>query len=115
MKKLIKLFVRFLRLMAFIVYYFYELVKSSLYIAWDIITPGDSTRPGIVEVEIDLKTDIGLIALANLISMTPGSLTMELTPDKKKLYVHVMYLNPNEDFAQKLKNDLEKKIMRIFE
>ena len=115
MKKLLKIIIRFFRSLVFIFYYFYELVKSSLYIAWDIITPGDWTRPGIVEVELDLKTDIGLISLANLISMTPGSLTMEMTPDKKKLYVHVMYLNENEDFAKKLKNDLEKKIMRIFE
>ncbi len=115
MKKIIKVFVRFLRLLAFVVYYFYELVKSSLYIAWDIITPGDTTRPGIVKVDLDLKTDIGLISLANLISMTPGSLTIEMTPDKKTIYVHVMYLNENEDFAKKLKNDLEKKIMLIFE
>ncbi len=115
MKKVIKFFVRFLRLLEFVGYYFYELVKSSLYIAWDIITPGDSTRPGIVAVDLDLKTDIGLISLANLISMTPGSLTMDMTPDKKKLYVHVMYLNEKEDFAKRLKNDFEKRIMQIFE
>jgi multicomponent Na+:H+ antiporter subunit E len=115
MKRVLQFLLRFLRLLAFVGYYFYELVKSSLFIAWDIITPGDTTRPGIVEVELDLKTDIGLISLANLISMTPGSLTIEMTPDKKKLYVHVMYLEENEDFSEKLKNELEKKIMLIFE
>ena len=47
--------VRFLRLLVFIVYYLKELVLSSLYVAYDIITPKNLMQPGIVEVPIDLK------------------------------------------------------------
>lgn len=115
MRKLLSLIIRFGRLLVFTVYYLKELVLSSLFIAWDIITPKDYTRPGIVEVPIDLKSETAIIALANLISMTPGSLTLDMTPDKKKIYVHVMYLYDREDFIRKTKTDLERRIQLIFE
>ncbi len=115
MKKILSVFIRLGRLLVFVVYYLKELVLSSLFVAWDIITPKNYTRPGIVEVPIDLKTDTAIIALANLISMTPGSLTLDMTPDKKKIYVHVMYLYDREDFIRKTKSQLERRIQLIFE
>lgn len=115
MKYVLNLIIRLVRLLVFMVYYLKELVVSSLYVAYDIITPKDLMRPGIVKVPVDLKTDTAIIALANLISMTPGSLTVDMTPDKKTIYVHVMYLYDKEKFIRKTKDELEKKIRLIFE
>lgn len=115
MRKTIELFVRLIRLILFMIYYLKELVLSSLFVAWDIITPKDLMRPGIVEVPVDLKSDTAIIAFVNLISMTPGSLTMDMTPDKKKIYIHAMYLYDKQQFIDKIKNELEKKIQQIFE
>jgi len=115
MKKFLKFWVRLYRVVLFIFYYLYELVISSLYVAWDIITPTDLMKPGIVEVPVDLKTDTAIIAFANLISMTPGSLTMDMSPDKKKIYVHAMYLHDRQKFIDKIKTELEHKIRQIFE
>jgi len=115
MRFLFSLIIRFFRLLFFMVYYLKELVLSSLYVAYDIITPKDLMRPGIVKVPIDLKSDTAIIALANLISMTPGSLTVDMTPDKKAIYVHAMYLFDKEKFIQKIKTDLEERIRLIFE
>ncbi|TVR42999.1 MAG: hypothetical protein EA394_02250 [Bacteroidia bacterium] len=115
MRSFLYLFVRLFRLIAFIVYYLKELVLSSLYVAYDIITPKDLMRPGFVEVPVDLKSETAIIALANLISMTPGSLTVDMTPDKKKIYIHAMYLFDKEKFIQKIKGQLERRIQLIFE
>ncbi len=115
MKYIFGFIVRFLRLLVFMVYYLKELVLSSLYVAYDIMTPTDLMKPGIVEVPIDLKTDTAIIALVNLISMTPGSLTVDMSPDKKKLYIHAMYLHDKEKFIQKTKSELEHRIRLIFE
>lgn len=115
MKKILSFIIRLGRLMVFSVYYLKELLMSSLFVAWDIITPKNYSRPGIVEVPIDLKSDTAIIALANLISMTPGSLTLDMTPDKKKIYIHVMYLYDREDFIRKTKSNLERRIQLIFE
>ncbi|TVQ86815.1 MAG: Na+/H+ antiporter subunit E [Bacteroidetes bacterium] len=115
MRKIFSFIVRIIRAVLFIFYYLKELVLSSLYVAYDIITPKDLMKPGIVEVPVDLKTDTAIIAFANLISMTPGSLTMDMSPDKKKIYVHAMYLHDKEEFIRKMKGELERKIAEIFE
>ncbi len=115
MKRFFGFFLRFFRFLWFLVYYLTELVLSSLYVAYDIITPKNLTRPGIVEVPVSLTNETALIAYANLISMTPGSLTMDMSSDKKKIYVHAMYLYDREKFILKMQNQLERKIHLIFE
>jgi len=115
MRKLFGFIIRLGRLLAFAIYYLKELVLSSLFVAWDIITPKDYMRPGIVEVPVDLKSETAIIAFANLISMTPGSLTVDMTHDKKKIYIHVMYLYDKDDFIRKTKTQIEKRIQLIFE
>ncbi len=115
MRKVFGFLVRVVRSVLFIFYYLKELILSSLYIAYDIITPKNLMKPGIVEVPVDLKNDTAIIAFANLISMTPGSLTMDMSADKKKIYVHAMYLHDKEEFIRKMKGELERKIAEIFE
>ena len=115
MKKIFNLLLRVFRFVLFVFYYLKELIVSSLYVAWDIITPKDLMVPGIVEVPVDLKSDTAIIAFANLISMTPGSLTMDMSPDKKKIYIHAMYLYDKQEFIDKMKNELEHKIRQIFD
>lgn len=115
MFKPFRFIVRIYRLIVFVFFYMIELVLSSIYVAYDIITPTDHMKPGIVEVPIDLKSDTAIIALANLISMTPGSLTMDMSPDKKKIYVHAMYLHDKQEFIDNIKNNLEHRIRQIFE
>ncbi|MEE4178747.1 MAG: Na+/H+ antiporter subunit E [Bacteroides sp.] len=115
MRSILNFFLRLGRILVFLVYYLKELVISSLFVAWDIITPKDYMKPGIVEVPVDLKSETAIISLANLISMTPGSLTLDMTPDKKKIYIHVMYLYDKEEFIRKTKQQLERRIQKIFE
>jgi multicomponent Na+:H+ antiporter subunit E len=115
MKGVIKFIVRIIKFVIFIFYYLKELFLSSLYVAYDIITPKDLSKPGIVEVPVDLKSDTAIIAYANLISMTPGSLTMDMSPDKKKIYIHAMYLHDKDAFIRKMKKDLERRIAEIFD
>lgn len=111
----LKIIIKIFRIIMFIFYYLKELVLSSLFVAYDIITPTNYMTPGIVEVPVDLKTDTAIIAFANLISMTPGSLTMDMSADKKKIYIHAMYLDNKEEFISKIKKDLEYRIWQIFE
>ena len=106
---------RILRMIAFIFYYLKEIVVSSLYIAWDIMTPKNFWRPGIVEVPICLKKEISILVLFDLISMTPGSLVLDYSPEKKKFYVHILYLRDKNEFIRKTKQELERKIQLIFE
>jgi multicomponent Na+:H+ antiporter subunit E len=115
MNKIADIIVRIFRAILFVFYYLRELIVSSLWVAYDIITPTEYQKPGIVEVPIDLKSDTAIIAFANLISMTPGSLTIDMSPDKKRIYVHAMYLHDKKIFIDKMKNELEHRIRQIFD
>lgn len=99
----------------FIPFYAREMILSSSILAYDILRPQQSFRHGIVAVDLDLQSDTAILAFINLVSMTPGSLSVDLSSDRKKLYVHSMYLEDPEGFVKDLKANFEKRIKEIFE
>jgi multicomponent Na+:H+ antiporter subunit E len=115
MKKLTNIPLRLIRLLFFIAFYFKELVVSSTLLAWDIARPRKTFTHGIVAIDIELKKSSAVIALVNLVSMTPGSLSVYLTPDRKRLFIHAMYLEDPEGFKRKIKSSFERRIKQIFE
>ena len=83
-------------------YYLVKLFAANLYIAWDILTPRMRNNPGLIEVEINYEKDLGLLLLSNLLSMTPGTLTIDIDPAKEKMKVHVLYLNRKEETLKEI-------------
>lgn len=67
-----------------------ELFKSSFAVAWTVVNPMIRFNPAIVAVPLDLKTDIHIATLANLVSLTPGTTSLHVSDDRKTLYVHVL-------------------------
>lgn len=98
----------------FIVFYLGKLLQANLYIAWDILTPKMHTKPAFLEVPVTLKSNLGLLMFSNLLSMTPGTLSMDITPDKKKVLVHVLYYS-SDDIMLKDFSGIQDKIKRITE
>jgi multicomponent Na+:H+ antiporter subunit E len=78
------------RWILFLVYlggpFLYAMVKANLDVAWRVIT--GRIRPGIVRFNPDLKTDFGRTFLANSITLTPGTLTLDVDDDTGDFYVH---------------------------
>jgi multicomponent Na+:H+ antiporter subunit E len=83
---------RIVRLGWFVLWYLWELVKANAYVAWEVITPGTSIRPGIIACPIRARSELEITLLANLITMTPGTLTLDLSPDEHVLYVHGLHV-----------------------
>jgi multicomponent Na+:H+ antiporter subunit E len=106
-------FERFLLLPGLMLFFLGELVVSSLRVAWDVITPTLHSRPGIVAVPLDLEGDVEIALLANLVSLTPGTLSLEVSDDRRTLYVHAMFADPPEAVRQRIKDGLERRIMEI--
>lgn len=101
------------RIIGFVLFFLYELIKANLQVAYEVITPGFRMTPGIVKVPLDVKSDIGITLLANLISLTPGTLSLDVSNDRKVLFVHAMYIKDPESFTQSIKNGFEKRLMQI--
>lgn len=92
-----------------------ELIKSSLKIAFDIVTPTHHMRPGIIKVKLDARTSAEITMFSNLLSLTPGTLSLDISDDEKYLYVHVMYI-PEEDLEvvkAKIKSKFEQQVLEL--
>lgn len=101
------------RMVAFFFFFIYELVKANLQVAYEIVTPKLSMTPGIVAVPLSVKSDFEITMLANLITLTPGTLSLDVSEDREVIYVHSMYIKNREDFIKSIKNGFEKRIMEI--
>ena len=101
------------RVIGFVFYFLYELFKANLQVAADVITPKFYMKPGIVEVPLDAKSDLEITLLANIISLTPGTLSLDVSDDKKVLFVHAMYIDDKAKFIAGIKNGFEKRLLAI--
>jgi multicomponent Na+:H+ antiporter subunit E len=74
-----------------IVMFIYELVVSSFAVVADVITPGQRSEPALIAVPLNVTTDLQITLLANFISLTPGTLSLDVSDDRKTLYIHAMF------------------------
>src|SRR5690606_9961018 len=86
-----KILGRIVGLAAFAAFYLKLVLQANLRIAADVITPGLRIRPAFLKIPLRTRGDYDLLLLSNLISMTPGTLSFDVSPDRNFLYVHVMY------------------------
>ncbi len=93
----------------------YELIVSSLQVIWDIVTPTHKSRPAIIEVPLDVKTDTGILLVTNLISLTPGTLSIDVSEDRKTLKVHAMFADDPAVVCHQLKSGMEKWVIDAVE
>lgn len=98
----------------FMLYFGWELVLANLRVAYEVITPGHYMRPGIVAIPLDIQKDIEIILLANIITLTPGTLSLDVSTDRRVLYVHSMYVSDTEAFRRGIKQGFERRIQELF-
>lgn len=91
-----------LRLLAFPFYYAAELAKANATVGLDILTPGSRATPGFVELPLRSVTDLEITMLANLISLTPGTVTVAVREEPATLWVHGLYVRDPESFRAEL-------------
>lgn len=108
-------FMRTIRIVDLALYFLYDLVMSSLRVAWDVLTPQDLSSPRIVEMPLEAHTDLQILLVTNLISLTPGTLSLDVSADRRILYVHAMFGDDPDKVVRDLKAGMERKVMRVFE
>ncbi len=92
-------------------YFIYELIKSSLKVSWDVLTPKHRSKPALIAVPIEAKTDAEITVLANLVSLTPGSLSVDISEDRSHLLIHALFVDDPEAFKEELKNGMERRVL----
>ena len=94
-------------------FFLWELVHANLRLAKDVITPRFSMRPGIVAVPLDATADSEILLLSALINLTPGSVALDVSPDRRFLYVHVMYMTDADAARAEIKNGFERRVLEL--
>jgi multicomponent Na+:H+ antiporter subunit E len=99
----------------FVLFFLWEIFVSNVRLTITILSPNPRLRPAVIAVPLDLKSEIGIVMLANMITLTPGTLSLDISSSRKTLYVHVFDLDDPEDFIYKIKNNFERRVMEIVE
>lgn len=108
-------FERVIRVLRLAARFISELIVSSFRVAWDVVTPPQLSHPGIIALPLTVKGDIGVLLTANLISLTPGSLALDVSPDGKTLFVHAMFVEDPEKLRHDLLHGIERRIKEAME
>lgn len=102
---------RLLKLALFLVW---EIIKANLNVASIVLNPRRPIRPGVIAVPMDARTDAEITLLANLITLTPGTLSVDLSADRKVLYVHSIDMGDNPDhLRRRIKDQLERQLLEV--
>jgi multicomponent Na+:H+ antiporter subunit E len=90
-----------------------ELVMSNIAIVKIVLKPKLDLRPGIFALQTDLTKDWEITLLSSLITLTPGTLVIDVSEDNKTLFVHAMDMGEVEDEINSIKNTFERAILEV--
>lgn len=90
-----------------------ELVLSNIDIVKHVYKPKMDMKPGIFALPIDVKTNFEITLLANLISLTPGTLSVVVSEDHTKIFIHALDMPDVQESVSEIKNTFEKRIMEV--
>jgi len=103
------------KLLEFIGFIIKELVVSSLRVAYDVLTRTSHLNPAIIAIPLDAESDREIVTLAVLITLTPGTLSLRVSEDRRTLYVHEMYITGGdvEEARRKIKDGYERRVLDL--
>ncbi len=107
-----RLVARVVRGVGFVFFFLWELILANAYVAYEVATPRLDLTPGIIRVPIRSESDLEVTMLANLITLTPGTLTIEVARDHSALFVHGFNVSSPENLRAGV-GKLEDKMLRV--
>ncbi len=104
---------KIVQVLGLLAFFLWELFVANLRVAYDVITPRAHMRPGVIAIPLDVESDTEITLLANLISLTPGTLSLDVAADRRTLYIHAMYLDDVESSRQRIKRGFERRVLAV--
>ncbi len=91
----------------------WHILLANVQIAWRVLKPRLDIQPAVIAVPLRARTDAEITLVANLITLTPGTLSVDLSPDHSTVYVHVMDLRDPARFKRSLREGLERRVLEV--
>ncbi|NTU82561.1 MAG: Na+/H+ antiporter subunit E [Chloroflexales bacterium] len=105
--------VRTVRLLGLLLFFGRELIAANLRVAYEVLTPALNMRPAVIAVPLDARTDLEITLLANMITLTPGTLSLDVSADRATLYVHAMYGEDPAAVRRAIKDGFERRLLEV--
>jgi multicomponent Na+:H+ antiporter subunit E len=102
--------VRPVKAVVLLLYFAGQVVIANLKVAAAVLGPRRLLRPALVAVPLDIQDDDQIAVLSNMITLTPGTLSLEVSEDRKTLYVHAIYASSAEDLRREIKEGFEHRV-----
>jgi len=99
--------------MTFASIFFREMIVASLRVLYAVIRPFHHSRPGVIGIPLEATTDLEITLLANVISLTPGTLSLDLSSDRTTLYIHAMFIDEPDALRREIKQNLERPLLEL--
>ena len=92
----------------------WDIVLSNIEVARQILSRESKLRPGFIWIPLELTNPHGIAALAGIITMTPGTVSSELSPDRRFLLVHCLHLEDADAAIAQIKARYEAPLREVF-
>ncbi|MBN1540650.1 Na+/H+ antiporter subunit E [candidate division KSB1 bacterium] len=101
----------------YLIHFIWEMIKANVHVAYLVIHPRVPIKPGIIKIKTNLSRETALTVLANSITLTPGTLTIDIDPAKKILYIHWIDVQSTtvEESTRQIGGRFEAILMEVFE
>ena len=103
------------RIAGFAAFFIWDLLKANLRVAHDVLTPRHHMRPGVIAVPLELESEMEILVLTTLITLTPGTLSLDVSSDRRTLYIHAMYIDDPETFRREIKQGYERRVREVMQ
>lgn len=107
-------FTKSYKIISLFLLFMYELVNSAWRVMILVLSPNMNIKPGIFAFPLSLENDMEIALLANMITLTPGTLSVDVSEDKKYIYVHAIDASDPEAAKADIANGFEQKIREAF-
>ncbi|MFN3326636.1 MAG: Na+/H+ antiporter subunit E [Bryobacteraceae bacterium] len=94
-------------------YFLKELTLATVRVAADVVRPLDQLHPAVVAVPLDVRSDAEILLLSNLLTLTPGTLSLDVSTDRRVLYIHAMNAQDLDKLRTEIKAGFERRIRNL--
>jgi multicomponent Na+:H+ antiporter subunit E len=101
------------RALALLAYLLWQIVLANFRMALDVVSIRYRMQPGVIRLPLDVATEDEILLLAAMINITPGSVALGVSDDRRVMYVHVMHMHSPEEARREIKAGFERRVLQL--
>lgn len=102
------------KLLSFGAFAIWSIIKSNIDVARIVLRPRLNINPGIIAIPLEVQSETGITLLANLITLTPGTVTIDVSVNRDTLYVHCIDIQDADALRDDIKQNFERRVLELF-